>query len=71
MTRWAFGEVHSLPFVVRAIRSYFRIHLTEITGNFVEYVYSTNLSITTEALLLTYKLEMEGITLLGGNQRIK
>lgn len=63
--------MHSLSFVVRAIRSYFRIHVTEITRNFVECIYSTNPSIKTEALLLTYKLEMEEITLLGGNQRIK
>lgn len=55
--------MHSLSFViVGAIRVHFRIHLTEITGNFVECIYSINPSIKREALLFTYKVEMEKIT---------
>lgn len=64
--------MHSLSFVVvGTIKCHFRIHSTEITKNFVECIYSINPSIKRETLLLTYKLEMEEIALLGRNKRIK
>lgn len=71
-TKWALGKVHSPSFVVvGAIRFHFRIHLTEMAGNFVECICSINPSIKRETLLFTYKLEMEEITLLGGNKKDK
>ena len=42
-----------------------------MAGNFVECICSINPSIKREALLFTYKLEMEEITLLGGNKKDK
>lgn len=51
-TRQALGEVHSLSFVVvGAIRGHFRSHLTEITRNFVEDIYSINPSIKRDSYL--------------------
>ena len=45
-TKWALGKVHSPSFVVvGAIRFHFRIHLTEMAGNFVECICSINPSI--------------------------
>lgn len=56
---------------VESLRVHFRVHWGEITGKFVECIFSINPSIKREALLLTYKRKVEEITLLRGNQRIR